>query len=184
MNDNIYQAPSSDIGNEEHEGPILASRLRRLGGAIIDSFLISLLNVPVMSQTGYLDALRDNITEGTAIPLSLTILSSVLSLLVWLVVQSYPLIKRQQTVGKMLLRMKIVGTDQEFVPLGKLIGLRYLAFSIIGLIPLIGGLIITLESLLIFREDQRTGHDLLAGTRVVMLKEKDQFYQDTTTEAM
>ncbi|WP_197468815.1 RDD family protein, partial [Alcanivorax sp. HI0083] len=76
------------------------------------------------------------------------------------------LFNRQQTIGKTILNMRIVGMEQDNVPAGKLYGLRYLVFHVLAQLPGVN-LIMIVDPLLIFRSDRRCLHDHLAGTRVI-----------------
>ena len=48
----------------------------------------------------------------------------------------------------------------------RLILLRVIVQSILTSIPFVGGIYFIVDSLFIFREDRRTIHDMIAGTRV------------------
>jgi uncharacterized RDD family membrane protein YckC len=91
--------------------------------------------------------------------------------LVWLalfVCQCYLLAQRGQTIGKIVMGLRIVrfedGTNPGFV---KAVLLRTFLWALITAIPVVGPLIGLVGILFIFRDDQRCLHDHLAGTRVV-----------------
>ena len=86
--------------------------------------------------------------------------------LIFLALQGWLLFNRQQTIGKALLDMRIVGMEQDSVPAGKLYGLRYFVFHVLAQLPGIN-LIMLIDPLLIFRSDRRCLHDHLAGTQVI-----------------
>lgn len=94
------------------------------------------------------------------------------AMLVLLVVQLWLLTTRGQTLGKLLVKIRIVRTTdgsragfihswllREFVP------------ALIGIVPIVGVLIrivyIIVDCCFIFREDRRCVHDFIAGTKVV-----------------
>jgi uncharacterized RDD family membrane protein YckC len=87
---------------------------------------------------------------------------------IFLAFNGYLLAKHGQTIGKRLVRTRIVSIkDDSILPFGRVVGLRYLPLWIIGQVPLLGPLISLIDSLFIFRKDRRCLHDHLAGTRVV-----------------
>lgn len=89
---------------------------------------------------------------------------SLLTLLAIPIVQLVLLSKDGQTIGKKALNIRIVmvstGQNGGFVPN---VLLRAWLNALIGIIPFYA----LVDVLLIFREDQRCIHDLIAGTRVV-----------------
>ena len=91
------------------------------------------------------------------------------------IVQMTLLAARGQTIGKMALNIRIVDAQTgEHPGWVRLILLRSivngLIIVVLNLIPVIGqglgGLYFIVDSLFIFREDRRTIHDMIAGTRV------------------
>jgi uncharacterized RDD family membrane protein YckC len=91
--------------------------------------------------------------------------------LVWLgmlVGQCYLLAVRGQTIGKIVMGLRIVrfedGGNPGFV---KAVLMRTFLWALITAIPVVGTLIGFVGILFIFRDDQRCLHDHLAGTRVV-----------------
>ena len=84
-----------------------------------------------------------------------------------LIVQMILLAMRGQTIGKIILRIRIVDSVTGAHPgWARLILLRTLVQSIIASIPFIGFIYALVDALFIFRADHRTIHDLIAGTRV------------------
>jgi uncharacterized RDD family membrane protein YckC len=98
--------------------------------------------------------------------LTTTLVWFIVGEVIFLAVQGWLLFNRQQTIGKWLLGMKIVGMEQNAVPVGKLYGLRYLLFHVLAQVPGVN-LIMLIDPLMIFRGDRRCLHDLLAGTQVI-----------------
>jgi len=88
-----------------------------------------------------------------------------LGLLVW---QCYLLADRGQTIGKIVMGLRIVrfedGGNPGFV---KAVLLRTFLWALITAIPVVGTLAGIVGILFIFRDDQRCLHDHIAGTRVV-----------------
>jgi uncharacterized RDD family membrane protein YckC len=91
--------------------------------------------------------------------------------IVWLgmlVFQCYLLAQRGQTIGKIVMGLRIVrfedGGNPGFV---KAVLLRTFVWALITAVPVVGWLIGVVGILFIYRDDQRCLHDHLAGTRVV-----------------
>jgi len=97
---------------------------------------------------------------------------SVLLLLV--LVQGYLLVRRGQTIGKMMCGIRIVGLDASrsvspgrLLFLRPLMGLALLARSNPPFVAQLMLLLLVADALMIFSADRRCLHDHLAGTRVV-----------------
>ena len=86
---------------------------------------------------------------------------------IFLVLHGYLLATRGQTIGKALLKARIVRSDGSPASLVRIVGLRYLPTMAITMIPVVGGLYALVDSLLIFRESRRCLHDNIADTIVV-----------------
>jgi len=75
---------------------------------------------------------------------------------------------RAQSVGKLLLRLRIVSEpDGEPAGAGRVILLRSCVPFVIEQIPVISIFFWVVDSCFIFRPDRRCLHDLIAGTKVV-----------------
>lgn len=157
---------------EAREDHTIASRVRRLLGALADGGLEALCWIPTsnaMAQT-MAEMINDGAFEPTefmaafqeALPLSLPYLGALL------VLQSVLLTLRGQSVGNILVRTRIVRS-----PGGEPVGflraflLRGCLARVLRHFPLIGGLFWIVDVCFIFREDRRCLHDLIAGTKVV-----------------
>jgi len=127
----------------------LASRWERLIAQIIDGVLAI---VPMMLF------MNENIANqfGKAIGIG--------SIGILILVQLILLTQNGQTIGKKILKIKIIGsktgTNGGFVPN---VLLRLVLNSIIGMIPFYG----LVDALFIFRGDRRCIHDFIASTVVV-----------------
>lgn len=88
----------------------------------------------------------------------------------FLALNGYLLAKNGQTIGKLVTNTKIVdaGTG-ELVPFWRLLVLRYVLPGLAPLAPIVGPLLPLVDVAFIFRRDRRCIHDLIAGTRVVLL---------------
>ena len=163
---NPYQAPGSNPQSPAKSNtPELAGRLYRLLGSIIDGLAQLLVIGPIIYFSGIWDAMMQSNGD---INLTTSIGLFIAGELIFLALQGWLLFNRQQTIGKWLLGMKIIGMEQLDVPPGKLYGLRYLLFHVLAQVPGIN-LVMLVDPLLIFRSDRRCLHDLLAGTQVIQV---------------
>jgi uncharacterized RDD family membrane protein YckC len=128
----------------------LASRGKRLGAALIDALLFA---VPLAIVSEFEDS----------IPLSIRFVF-VAAAFALMIAQLWLVASRGQTFGKIWLGIRIVrrdtGENGGFVTN---VLLRGLLNGVLGLIPLY----FFVDSLLIFRDDRRCLHDMMAGTVVV-----------------
>ena len=107
--------------------------------------------------------------------LAVVIILTLLAFLVIFIVQMVLLATRGQTIGKIIMKIRIVDAQTgEHPGWARLILLRTLVNALIqgalNAVPVIGqglgGLYFIIDSLFIFRADHRTIHDFIAGTRV------------------
>ena len=163
---NPYRGPDAAVA-EFSSGDELAGRGARLGAAIIDGIILLVIIMPLMYVGGFWQASMAAAQSGQQVGFGTSLMWAVIGFIVFVVVQGFPLNATGQTWGKKLLKIKIVDLDGNKPPLGRLLGMRYLPVQAVGLVPFLGWLIQVVEVLLIFRNDRRCGHDLIAGTRVV-----------------
>ena len=161
MEHNPYQAPAAVVADNGADAE-LAGRGTRFGAAFIDGLLMIAVVLPLMYVGGYFEA-----AASGNIGLGLMLLWALIGLAVFALVQGYPLHQSGQTWGKRLLGIRIVDLAGQKPGLGTLLGKRYLPVQVVSSIPLLGGVLSLVNVLLIFRDDRRCGHDLIAGTRVV-----------------
>ena len=95
------------------------------------------------------------------------VINGLVGFVLFVVLHGYLLATRGQTIGKMLLKVRIVRSDGSTASLTRIVGLRFLPTTVISLIPVIGGLYALVDCLLIFRESRRCLHDNIADTIVV-----------------
>lgn len=161
---NPYQSPAAAVKSHPTlDNPELASRGYRFLGALIDGLVQLAIIGPIIFFTG---AWANMMANGGTLNLTATLVWFIVGEVIFLALQGWLLFNRQQTIGKWILGMKIVGMDQPDVPAGKLYGLRYLLFHVLAQVPGIN-LLMIIDPLLIFRGDHRCLHDLLAGTQVI-----------------
>ncbi len=165
---NVYETPKADLKLEDvTEDGGLALKKTRLFAALIDGTIGLALGVPFMFFIGpYLGYEQFGQQPG----LTYLIAATVFGLVAFLLIHGYYLHKSGQTVGKKLLKIKIVSTDNKKVSLIKLFGLRYLPITLSSVVPIIGSFLPTIDALFIFRKDRRCVHDFIAGTKVVNVR--------------
>jgi uncharacterized RDD family membrane protein YckC len=105
-------------------------------------------------------------TEGAGKFLT-TLINSAIGLVLFIVVHGWLLVQHGQTIGKRLLRLRIVRPDGARVDPVRILGLRYGIGSIVTAVRYVGMLYALVDCLMIFRQQRRCVHDLLADTIVV-----------------
>ena len=157
--------PSEEAGTPS--GPELAGRGRRLGAYIIDTIIAGIVLVAVAyfnpGPLGItmLDLMRDATQQ-------MSTAGSIAFVIIFMAINSYLLVTKGQTLGKLALGIRIVDAASNGAATAvKLLGLRYVLVMLVAVIPFIGGLLGVIDFLFIFREDRRCVHDLIAGTKVV-----------------
>jgi len=152
--------------------PVLAGRFSRLGAYMLDQLFLLLLAAPGLWLL--LKPFIADIAAGKTVNPN-QILANILPvlpflaipILAFMVLQIVLLAKRGQTLGKMLLNVRIVRLDGTKADIMHVFLIRTMVPTLIGFIPMVGGLFGLIDVLLIFREDRRCIHDLMAGTIVV-----------------
>ena len=157
--------PSEEAGTPS--GPELAGRGRRFGAYIIDSLIAGIVLVAVAySNPGPLGVtMLDIVGTGTR---QMSTAGSIWFLIIFMAINSYLLVTKGQTLGKLALGIRIVDAlSNGAASAVKLLGLRYVLVLLVRAIPIIGNLLGLADALFIFRSDKRCLHDLIAGTKVV-----------------
>lgn len=178
MEANPYLPPQVAVAKDEAGEVVLAPRWRRLVAIIIDTLLVTLLWIGagelITRTTGItLEAVSSSDTElwpgllpilaETGEPLDFAV-----GFAMFLLLQGGLLWWRQQTIGKVLLGIRIA--DSQGRPAGFVrILVRELPGWLLPLIPY-GTVCVLLNPLLIFGRQHRCGHDWLAGTQVLMVR--------------
>ena len=135
----------------------LASPWARLAAVIIDVLLYAVLS-------GVLFFILEVASKQDPAVTGFTIIGANLALFV---VQMVLLGARGQTIGKILLRVRIVDAQTGGHPgWARIVLLRTVVNWILSGIPFIGWIYWLVDSLFIFRADHRTIHDMIAGTQV------------------
>ena len=154
---NWYAAPQAavaDVGGMSADDleARKASRGQRLGAAILDGLIVGI----GAGIAGY--GVDNN---------KLVVVIGVLIFLAAVVGNCVLLHQNGQTIGKRTLGIKIVRSNGDRIGLGRIIGMRIIPVGILGAIPYIGGLVSLVDSLLIFNNERRCLHDMIADTIVI-----------------
>lgn len=161
---NPYAAPQARVEDNIEGEVVLADRGTRLVAAIVDGLafagigILAAILIPAVSPRG---------GEGSDLAAALVGIIMVGGMLAVIIINCIWLHRYGQTIGKRLLNIKILRGDGTPVSLGRVIALRWLPVTLMGAIPFVGPFIGLLDVLLIFREDRRCMHDMIADTIVV-----------------
>lgn len=193
--DDVLASYTKDYKPPKQAPANLASRWKRLGGALLDGIIVTMVAGPVVFLTMGLaihllqavpgmDEIGGAVSDaaasapapgeaeaaagalGATIILASLVLSVVFSVIGWLLflmVNGYFLIKRGQTIGKLVVGAKIVDVDSNIPGFTNVAVLRYLVPTLLAQLPFFG----LIDALLIFGQERRCVHDYLAGTYVV-----------------
>ena len=151
------------------DGPELAGRGVRLGAYLVDSLILAIVFLVVVAS-GFWMTFDDIIQMGTLPSTNDVLQVMMVFAVVFMVINGYLLVMRGQTVGKLMLGIRIVDSATGGkVSAAKVLGLRYIVFFGLQIIPVFGmrELVSFFDAVFIFRDDRRCLHDLLAGTKVV-----------------
>jgi len=85
----------------------------------------------------------------------------------FLVLQGYLLVTRSQSIGKVLLKTRIVRCDGTHASAFRILGLRHGVIFLMTVLSLVATIFSLVDCLLIFRKSRRCLHDLIADTTVV-----------------
>ncbi len=141
----------------------LASRGARLGGALLDSLIMMVVMIPLMLFMGVLQ----NSFAGIRMTFNETVIVFFVGWAVFLGFNGYLLYKKGQTIGKVIVKTKIVDLNGKLPEFGKMLLLRYVVLGVVTHVPILGSLAAIVNVLFIFGNERRCLHDYLAGTRVV-----------------
>lgn len=184
--DNPFAAPQtySQVSIDSSEGAPLASRVSRFVAVLIDNIIGGLVFAVAMIPFGLwsaLEAINGSEDEIDAfLGLGIGFFFAMGAYLIYAAVQAYLLSTRGQSIGKILMKVRIVQVDGSPVGFFHAVFLRYIVFTL-GVTAVAGVMIFvlgdlgsflanslnTIDALFIFRDDRRCIHDLIASTKVV-----------------
>ena len=173
MDINPYEAPRA-VTPQAGAGPVeLAARIRRFAAVVIDTLCLVLAWFAaewLLSQAGIEFAANDSENLGWSSMWAFDPAYDAFGFAVYLALQGPLLATRAQTIGKMLLQIRIADMQGEKAPFARIVLLRELPGWIANA-TLATGLVYSLVDVLpIFRSNRRCVHDLIAGTQVVVAR--------------
>ena len=166
--ENPYQAPVAAVADIPVDGMLeAADRGTRLGAAILDAIIgLGLIGVAAaLLIPALLSARRGGGDNG--VPLAIVGFLLVVGFICIAVVNLVWLHKYGQTIGKRIMKVRIVRNDATRAGLARIFFLRILLPTVIGAIPVVGRIFSLVDVCFIFRDDRRCIHDLIADTVVV-----------------
>ncbi|EGQ8957169.1 hypothetical protein GJM83_24125 [Vibrio parahaemolyticus] len=144
---------------------LLASRWSRVGAAIIDTVVLSVVMLPLMYFTGGFDGLiQDPPVEA---PFSYQVVMAILGFGLYCAVNWKSLENSGQTVGKKAMKIRVVNMDGSQAKVQDLVFKRYAFMLFIAYLPLVGGILNLINLIMIFGKQKRALHDRVAKTRVI-----------------
>ena len=161
--ESIENNKSSDSDLNIEVGNNLASKWSRLGAFFIDTIIMVLIAIILI----YVSGIYESLSELESISLLKRVIIGLIGSIFFLIINGKLLISYGQTVGKKILRIKIVTLDGQLPNIKTLIFKRYALFLFIQHIPIIGQFISMINPLFIFNKEKRCLHDLVAGTKVI-----------------
>ena len=156
MSDNIYQAPNSELSENENTNKELeyAGFWVRTAASIIDTILILLLTWPILTLIyGFDYWVSESLYHGVGELFVSYVLPAVAVIIFW--------IYRSATPGKMMMGLKVISLgEQQKLSVGQSIG-RYLGYYPSMIVLFIGFFWIAFD-------DRKQGwHDKIANTAVI-----------------
>lgn len=168
--ENIYRSPESNLDADDKSidgfsGFDLATRWDRLWAYLIDTIILMPILLAILFFTGYLGL----ISENEQFSLVHELLIALLAVGIFALINGQFLLSSGQTVGKKVLKIRIVTLSDEHAPIKVLLA-RYGFYWLLAYIPFVGQLLNMINVLFIFSSEKRCGHDHVAGTKVISLK--------------
>ncbi len=168
---NPYQTPESDITDKKQQSVVLASRWNRFFASIIDTLTTFVIFIPLIILYGYQlfsDDWFAELVQKNQNSYLFSIAFAVIYSSIYILINFNLLKNHGQTIGKKLLRIKIVSMNGELPNIHHPLPIRYGIYLFSGQIPLVGGLVSLVNILLIFTAEKPCLHDRLAKTHVVV----------------
>ncbi|MCB1623847.1 MAG: RDD family protein [Pseudomonadales bacterium] len=169
---NPYAPPSAAVGDITSPGLLeKASRLTRLGAALIDGIAgLVLVYGPLIALGGLGNAMA-SAQSGSANPFAIfqgaAGVGAIIGFVVFAAINFVLVQRNSQTIGKKLLNIKVVRTDGSHATLGRIFAMRNLPFWIASVIPFVNLIVGLVDPLMIFGSEQKCLHDRVADTIVV-----------------
>ena len=171
---NAYAPPKANVADVSPGDELtLASRLARLGAAILDGIIIGALVYTPLVVSGAMGAAMAEIMRSQnpmafwGVFFSGAGAVSLLLFIGWAVITFRLVAANGQTIAKKLVGIKVVRSDGSRATVGRIFWLRNVVNTLISMIPLIGSFYALIDSLFIFTERKQCLHDKIADTIVV-----------------
>lgn len=170
---NPYAAPEARIAEVLATGdvPEKAGRLTRLLAVLVDSLVVVVpaivLAIALPAYQEYVKRAGGTVSATPGPLLTVLLIAFGVLMLGYVVYQIYWLWKSGQTLGKKVMKIRIVRSDGRRAELWRILLLRYFVPGLFGSIPFVGGVFSLIDPLFIFGEQRRCLHDLIADTIVV-----------------
>ena len=156
---------------------VKAPLLRRLLAWLVDAIIIGVVIVVVLLCTS-LTAIFNLIKEGTSFNLTLFALIEliqvglVIEILFILYYISFPVRNHGQTIGKKMLKIRVVKDDGKDVDFSTLFMRQAIAEQLLGALTF--GVTFVVNALVaLFRKDKKSLSDVFASTKVVFVEEEE-----------
>ena len=163
---NPYAPPLTSVRDiaEPHTATAPADRGTRLGAAILDGLIFAAMVYVPLFVVAIIGGIANPETGDNTNPLlAVGLLLAVIGFALWCWLTIVGMKANGQSIAKKMLGIKVVRTDGSPVSLGRLIWLRNVVNTLVGIIPLYG----LIDPLFIFQESRRCLHDKLADTIVI-----------------
>jgi uncharacterized RDD family membrane protein YckC len=161
-----FAPPSAHVEDVATPGAVeLGGRGARLGAVLLDGVAIAIV-FGILSSV-FMSGQFELVRTGAMSVARWTLYQGVAGFAVFLVLNGYTLATRGQTLGKILLGLRIVRSNGSRASFARIVGLRYVLNNVLIMVPLVGGLYALADCLLIFRASHKCLHDNIADTIVV-----------------
>jgi len=140
-----------------------AERMDRLLARLVDLLLVLACMLPWATLLILLDVFTlEDLGENALASLVISFAALPLAVYQWT-----RIVRTGQTIGKKLLRIRIVKLDGSKVGFGHGVALREWITQLISVVPCVGPLVNFVGIMMIFGDERRCLHDRIAGTKVV-----------------
>lgn len=153
----LTKAPSANDWFE------LADRTTRLVAVILDGLIAGACIAPLGIGAAFMIGKTESL-KSVGIGMAFIGLILLIALVIY---NCMRISEHGQTIGKKLMKIKIMRTDGSPISLGRWFVHRQLVLGLVGVIPYVGWLVSLVDSCLIFRENRQCLHDQIADTVVV-----------------
>ena len=165
---NPYAPPQSEIEpitETEFAAQTMASPWIRLGAHVIDLLLYMAILWPIGHFTDYTQKVRQASATGKHFIPEMLVWIPVI-MMIFLII-NWRFLGQGQTIGKKLLKIRIVRKNGEPAERLRIITRRIFSVWLASAVPTVGPFIALADNLLIFRTHGNTLHDDLADTKVI-----------------